>query len=195
MGNIILIKSMMLSLLFASCLLGFSNNVMADDGVRSDATSDRHKVEYIRDKDYKCIQCHKDSKQTLAGSHGEGVMQKLGKEANCTDCHGNIGPDHRDGASTVTKFSDAQSQAGTGKTHLSTDAILQANNTCMDCHSSENLREASWTHDVHAKNLTCSNCHTLHATDAKVLSYERKQLVNMCVDCHSDFNQTREEKE
>lgn len=72
-------------------------------------------------------------------------MQKLGKEANCTDCHGNIGPDHRDGASTVTKFSDAQSQAGTGKTHLSTDAILQANNTCMDCHSSENLREASWT--------------------------------------------------
>lgn len=194
MGNTKLTMAMMLQSLLVLCLLGFSINVLADDGVPSTSvTSERYKVEFTRDKDYKCTQCHKDSKHTLAGSHGQNVVDVLGKPVTCTDCHGNIGPDHRDGGSTVTKFFDAQSQAGTDKQQLSQEMILQANNSCMDCHSSDNLREASWTHDVHAKNLTCSNCHDVHAQDAKVLSYDRKMKIKMCVDCHADFNHKREE--
>jgi cytochrome c-type protein NrfB len=194
MGNTKLTMAIMLQSLLALCLLGFSINVLADDGVPShSATSERYKVEFTRDKDYKCTQCHKDSQHTLAESHGQNVVDVLGKPANCTDCHGNIGPDHRDGGSTVTKFSAAQSQAGTDKHQLSQEKILQANLACTDCHSPENLREKSWTHDVHAKNLTCSNCHDVHAKAAKVLSFDRKAKIKMCVDCHADFNHKREE--
>ncbi|MEZ8989703.1 cytochrome c nitrite reductase pentaheme subunit [Vibrio breoganii] len=194
MGNIKLTIATMLQSLLVLCLIGYSINALANDGVPSvSATSERFKVELIRDKDYKCTQCHKDSKHTLAGSHGQNVIDAMGKEANCTDCHSNIGPDHRDGGSTVIKYSDAQSQAGTDKQQLSPEMILKANSTCMDCHTPESLRESSWTHDVHAKNLTCSNCHTVHGTDAKVLSYDHKAVVGMCVDCHSDFNHKREE--
>ncbi|MDW3170866.1 cytochrome c3 family protein, partial [Vibrio sp. Y184] len=47
--------------------------------------------------------------------------------------------------------------------------------------------ESNWTHDVHAKNLPCSNCHDVHAAKTKALSYDRKQLIKQCVDCHSQF--------
>ncbi|OBT13251.1 cytochrome c nitrite reductase pentaheme subunit [Vibrio sp. UCD-FRSSP16_10] len=194
MGNIKLTIATLLRIFIASCLFGYSINALANDGVPSNsATSERFKVEFTRDKDYKCTQCHKDSKHTLAGSHGQNVIDKIGKEVNCTDCHSNIGPDHRDGASTVTKYSDAQSQAGTDKHQLPTDQILKANSMCTDCHTPERLQKANWTHDVHAKNLTCTNCHTVHATDAKVLSFDRKAKIGTCVDCHSDINHQREE--
>ncbi|GAL26022.1 cytochrome c-type protein NrfB precursor [Vibrio variabilis] len=151
-------------------------------------------MELIRDKDYKCIQCHKDSKQTLAGSHGENVVEIRGAAPSCTDCHSNIGPDHRDGASTVVKYHAAQSQPGTDKTWLDPEAILKVNSRCTDCHQPQYLREDSWTHDVHAKNLTCTNCHSVHAEKAKVLSYDHKAKIKMCVDCHKDFNEKREEE-
>jgi cytochrome c-type protein NrfB len=48
---------------------------------------------------------------------------------------------------------------------------------------------------VHAKNLTCSNCHSVHAEKAKVLSFDHKEKIKMCVDCHKDFNDKREEQE
>ncbi len=44
----------------------------------------------------------------------------------------------------------------------------------------------------HAQNLTCSNCHDVHATEAKVLGLDKKQTIKLCVDCHSDFNQKKE---
>ncbi|MPW35864.1 cytochrome c nitrite reductase pentaheme subunit [Vibrio sp. B1Z05] len=194
MGNIKLTIATMLKALIALCLFGYSINALANDGVQNhSATSERFKVEFTRDKDYKCTQCHKDSKHTLAESHGQNVIDKVGKEVNCTDCHSNIGPDHRDGASTVVKYSDAQSRAGTDKHQLPPELILEANAACTDCHTPERLRKADWTHDVHAKNLTCSNCHTVHGTDAKVLSHDHKAIVGMCVDCHSDFNHKAKE--
>jgi len=194
MGNIKLTMNIMLPLLFALCLLGLSMNVLADEDVTDHlATSERYQVKLTRDPDYKCIQCHKDSKQTLAGTHGQNIIDTLGKPAYCTDCHSNIGPDHRDGGSTVIKYADAQSQAGTDKNQLPQKQILQANHACMDCHTPESLRQGSWTHDVHAKNLTCSNCHDVHAKEAKVLSFDRKELVKMCVDCHADFNHKRQQ--
>ncbi|MCJ2376514.1 cytochrome c nitrite reductase pentaheme subunit [Vibrio sp. ZSDZ34] len=196
MGNIKLTMGMMLQALLLLCLYGFSINAFADETTsETSVESERHKVSLIRDKDYKCVQCHKDSKETLHGSHGDNAFENLGKEVNCTNCHSNIGPDHRDGGSTVIKYHDAQSQPGTNKVLLSQEAILKANSQCTECHQPQYLRKDSWTHDVHAKNLTCSNCHSVHAEKAKVLSFDHKEKIKMCVDCHKDFNDKREEQE
>ncbi len=196
MGNIKLTIVIMLKSIIAFCLCGYSLHAVADTllTAQPEDNSKRHEVTLIRDKDYKCIQCHKDSKQTLSGSHGEKVHHILDRELNCTDCHNNIGPEHRDGAPLVTKYSSAQSQQGTDKIHLNSDAILKANSLCTDCHQPHRLRNASWTHDVHAKNLTCSNCHDVHANKAKVLGLGDKERIKLCVDCHSDMNQQKEEK-
>ncbi|MCW8344550.1 cytochrome c nitrite reductase pentaheme subunit [Vibrio sp. ZSDZ65] len=196
MGNVKLTITIMLQALLAFSIYGFSLNAFADDAAlpTKGAAEERYKVELIRDKDYKCIQCHKDSKQTLSGSHGEDAISIIGKEVNCTQCHSDIGPDHRDGASTVVQYHDAQSQPGTDKVWLSPEAILKANQLCTDCHQPQYLSEDSWTHDVHAKNLTCSNCHSVHAEKAKVLSFDHKAKIKMCVDCHKDFNELREEE-
>lgn len=195
MGNIKLAIVIMLKTLLAFCLYGNSVHAFADSNVATTASdSARHEVELIRDKDYKCVQCHKDSKETLFGSHGEESHKILGRDVNCTECHNNIGPDHREGAPKVTKYSAAQSQSGTEKVFLDPAEILKANSQCTDCHQPEYLRDDSWTHDVHAKNLTCSNCHDVHAKKTKVLALDKKEKIKLCVDCHSDFNQIKEEE-
>ncbi|GAB2665967.1 cytochrome c nitrite reductase pentaheme subunit [Vibrio panuliri] len=195
MANIKLTIVMMLKLFLTLCLYGYSLHAVAESStIEATPQSMRHEVTLFRDKDYKCIQCHKDSKQTLLGSHGEQAHLELGREVNCVDCHNNIGPDHREGAPQVNKFFSAQSQQGSEKTTLEPDAILKANSQCMDCHQASKLREYSWTHDVHAKNLTCSNCHDVHASQAKVLGLERKERIKLCVDCHSDITELKEEK-
>ncbi len=196
MGNIKLAIVIMLKSILAFCLYGHSLHAVADTSTaQPEGKSTRHEVTFIRDKDYKCIQCHKDSKQTLMGSHGSEAQKVLDRTIGCTECHNNIGPEHRDGAPLVTKYSSIQSQPGTGKHSLTPDAILKANSQCVDCHQPHDLRDSSWTHDVHAKNLTCSNCHDVHANKAKVLGLEdNKEQIELCVDCHSDFNQLKEEQ-
>ncbi len=196
MGNIKLAIVIMLKSIIAFCLCGYSLHAVADTlTVQPEDKSERHEVTFIRDKNYKCIQCHKDSKQTLSGSHGEEVHNILDRELYCTDCHNSIDPQHhRDGAPFITKYTSAQSQVGTNKKYLSPDAILEANSQCTDCHQPHHLRDSSWTHDVHAKNLTCSNCHDVHANKTKVLGLEEKERIKLCVDCHSDFNRLKEEK-
>lgn len=196
MGNIKLAIVIMLKSLLAFCLYGYSLHAVADTStVQSEEKSARHEVTLIRDKDYKCIQCHKDSQKSIHQTHTPEKFEKIGKTLNCTTCHGNISPDHREGAPVVTKYSSAQSQEGVNKVHLSQQGVLDANSQCMNCHTPERLQKASWTHDVHAKNLTCSNCHDVHAEKkSQILSLERKERIKLCVDCHSDFNQLKKEK-
>ncbi|EEX66594.1 MULTISPECIES: cytochrome c nitrite reductase pentaheme subunit [Vibrio] len=195
MGKVQFAIAIMLKSLLAFCLYGYSIYAVAESSdKKSEASPQRHEVTFIRDADYKCVQCHKDAKNTLLESHSEQALQQAGRELNCTNCHSNIGPEHRNGAEDVTKYFSAQSQPGNEKVYLEPEQILQANSVCMDCHQPEKLREKSWTHDVHAKNLTCSNCHTVHAMDAKVLSFDHKQKIKLCVDCHSDFKAKEEEK-
>ncbi len=190
MGKVKLAIATMLKLTFAFCLYGLSLNVAADESPQVEAnSSNRHEVTLIRDRDYACTQCHKDEKETLKGSHGEESFAILKRDVNCVECHKSIGPDHREGAPQVIKYSAAQSKVGTEKVTLSFDEILQANSQCTDCHTPDRLREDSWTHDVHAKNLTCSSCHIVHGEKEAVLSFDHSAKIKMCVDCHVDFNQ------
>lgn len=152
MGKVKLAIATMLKLTFAFCLYGLSLNVAADESPQVEAnSSNRHEVTLIRDRDYACTQCHKDEKETLKGSHGEESFAILKRDVNCVECHKSIGPDHREGAPQVMKYSAAQSKVGTEKVTLSFDEILQANSQCTDCHTPDRLREDSWTHDVTLK--------------------------------------------
>jgi len=178
MGNIKLTIETMLKLLFVFAIYGFSIAAHATSSEPIEgAQAERHQVELIRDRDYKCLQCHKDAKETLNLSHDPQALLSQGKQLNCTNCHSNIGPDHREGAPDVIKFSAAQSKEVHDKVFLDPSMILKANSQCVDCHAPTQLREIHWTHDVHAKNLTCSNCHDVHAAKTKALSYDRKQLI------------------
>ncbi|MEH6453414.1 MAG: multiheme c-type cytochrome, partial [Psychromonas sp.] len=113
------------------------------------------------------------------------------------ECHESIGPNHRVDAPQVIKYSAAQSKIGQqNKVLLDSDAILKANSNCTDCHAPDDLREKAWVHDVHAKNATCSSCHSVHVDGDKVgiQALDGKQKIGMCVDCHSDFNLIDEDK-
>ncbi|WP_070962796.1 cytochrome c nitrite reductase pentaheme subunit [Vibrio sonorensis] len=192
MGKIKLAIVIMLKIILAFCLYGYSLHVVSDSNIsKQREQEDRHVVTPIRDKDYKCTQCHKDAKETLLQSHGEGSQKILQRELTCTECHNNIGPDHREGAPQVIKYSSAQSEHGSNKTFLTPEEVLKANQLCTDCHQPQYLQEDSWTHDVHADNLTCSNCHDVHGNKGKVLSLDHKEKIQLCVDCHSDFNQLK----
>ncbi|QUM76817.1 cytochrome c nitrite reductase pentaheme subunit [Moritella sp. 24] len=199
MGNVKLAIRTTISFLLFICIYGFNFSVTAESsnsqnlGVNTDG---RHEVTFIRDSDNACTQCHKDSKETRQGTHGEKVVAEIGRDLKCVECHNTIGPDHRENPSQVTKFSAAQSQIGTHKTLLDFDAILKATGNCTECHTSERLQEKTWVHDVHAKKATCSSCHVIHADGEKegMQALERKAQIAQCVDCHKDFNLKKEDK-
>lgn len=199
MGNLKMTTAIILKFLLILWSYGYSVQVSANTSevTASEATTNvsRSARSSTRDKDTKCVQCHKKLKSSIQGSHGEEVADTLGHPVYCVDCHGNIGSNHRNGAPLVTKYRSAQSQVGTEKVHLSQSDILMANSKCTDCHTSSSLQKKAWVHDVHAQNLTCSNCHIVHGSKQKVLSFDRKEKIKLCVDCHSDFNEKQIEQE
>ncbi|WP_017221427.1 multiheme c-type cytochrome [Moritella dasanensis] len=199
MGNVKLAIRTTISFLLIICIYGLNFSVAAEssdhDALTTSADS-RHQVTFIRDSDNACTQCHKDSKETRQGTHGEKATVKLGRDLKCVECHNTIGPDHRENASQVTTYSAAQSEVGTHKSLLDFDAILKATGNCTECHTSERLQEKTWVHDVHAKKATCSSCHVIHADGEKegMQALERKAQIAQCVDCHKDFNLIKKDK-
>ncbi|NQZ91031.1 MAG: cytochrome c nitrite reductase pentaheme subunit [Moritella sp.] len=199
MGNAKLAIRTTISFLLFICIYGFNFSAAAESpesSVINASTDSRHEVTFNRDSDYACTQCHKDSKETRQGTHGEKVVAELGRDLKCVECHNTVGPNHRENASQVTKFSSAQSEIGTHKNLLDFGAILKATGNCTECHTSEKLQEKTWVHDVHAKKATCSSCHVIHADGEKegMQALERKEQIAQCVDCHKDFNLKKEDK-
>jgi len=194
MDNVKLTMMTIINSLLIICIYGFSSSALAETSPTSnvDQNSTRHVVTYNLDSDYKCTQCHQDAKPALQGTHGALVTEALGKEVKCVQCHDSVSAAHRENSPQVTKYSPAQSKIASGKHQLSVDAILQSTANCTSCHTPEKLQEQNWTHDVHAKNATCSNCHVVHADGEKVgiQAQPKKQQIEVCVTCHQDFNAT-----
>ena len=199
MDNVKLAITTIINSLLIICIYGFSPTALAEAPPINNAqeNSTRHVVTLTRDSDYKCTQCHKDSKETLAGTHGENAIEKLGKEVKCVQCHDSISAQHRENSPQVTKHSPAQSKIAEGKHQLDFDAILDSTANCNACHTPERLREDNWTHDVHAKNATCSNCHSVHADGKKegIQSESEQDQKEYCVTCHKGFNPTDDQGE
>lgn len=199
MGNVKLAIRTTISFLLFICIYGFNFSVTAESPTRSnidESTNSRHEVTFNRDSDYACTQCHKDSKETRQGTHGEKAVEKIGRDLKCVECHNTVGPNHREDTAKVTKFSPAQSEIGSHKNLLDFDAILKATGNCTECHTPKKLQEKTWVHDVHAKKATCSSCHVIHADGEKegMQALERKEQIAQCVDCHKDFNLKKEDK-
>ncbi|MDX1300981.1 cytochrome c nitrite reductase pentaheme subunit [Photobacterium sp.] len=200
MGNCKVAINTMLTFFVAICIFGFSMNVAADSDTQEATVADpvvinqgsgQHVVKFIRDRDYACTQCHKDEKDVLRGAHADAVHAQTNRDVTCVDCHSKVGKNHRDGAVEVTKFALAQSVAGSEKPAADPAWIKQQNNTCVNCHEPKDLSEANWTHDVHALDLSCASCHTMHPSADPMKGIERKSKIKMCVDCHSDLKKEK----
>lgn len=197
MGNSKVALNRMLTVLVAILVWGYSMNVAADSepGQVANATtqhsvspqtSERHVVEFIRDRNYACTQCHKDEQDTLKGTHGDAIHTSANRNVSCVDCHGTISDEHRNGAPTVIKFAPSQSVAGTTKPAADPRWIAQQNETCVNCHDPHDLREVNWTHDVHALDLSCASCHNVHPEQDPMKGISKSSKIKLCVDCHSD---------
>lgn len=134
------------------------------------------------------------------------VQAALAKDAECTACHdatsghlsgiytgrhGNKADSRTPGCQTCHGLSEAHKGDPTNKSpevvfgaklkHLSSAADRNA--ACLSCHGKNVLPRANWngsTHDTHG--LACSDCHSTHATDPKVLNKATQSEV--CFTCH-----------
>ncbi|MCE9679329.1 cytochrome c3 family protein [Shewanella sp. AS1] len=113
-----------------------------------------------------CIKCHKRNGQ-LVGIHGNQALGIL-----CQDCHGEQGTHPKKESSINTFGADSQM------------TVTQRVAVCLTCHDHQALAEAEWTHNVHASQLGCGQCHQLHPEQDPILSMDDKQRSQLCVSCH-----------
>ena len=140
-----------------------------------------HEVEFLRNPDKACTDCHKEQSEGMHGKHGQATNPNNLAPVTCTNCHGLPSPQHREGVKDVMRFSDSFNNKQSTETY----PIAEQNGVCMSCHEPKPLREALWAHDVHATKLTCTSCHQLHPAKEPMVAIPEKSRIKLCVDCHS----------
>ncbi|RQM72856.1 cytochrome c nitrite reductase pentaheme subunit [Aeromonas jandaei] len=140
-----------------------------------------HEVEFLRNPDAACTDCHKEQSEGMHGKHGQATNPNNLAPVTCTNCHGQPSPQHREGVKDVMRFSHSLKDKETIKLY----PISEQNGVCMSCHEPKELREALWAHDVHATKLTCTSCHQLHPAKEPMVGIPEKSRIKLCVDCHS----------
>lgn len=147
-----------------------------------------HEVEFLRNPDKACTDCHKEQSERMHGKHGQATNPNNLAPVTCTNCHGQPSPQHREGVKDVMRFSDSFNDKKSGlaeKQSTVSYPIAEQNGVCMSCHEPKVLREALWAHDVHATKLTCTSCHQLHPAKEPMVAIPEKSRIKLCVDCHS----------
>lgn len=140
-----------------------------------------HEVEFLRNPDKACTDCHKEQSEGMHGKHGQATNPNNLAPVTCTNCHGQPSPQHREGVKDVMRFSHSQKD----KESIKLYPISEQNGVCMSCHEPKPLREALWAHDMHATKLTCTSCHQLHPAKEPMVGIPEKSRIKLCVDCHS----------
>ncbi|WP_323886342.1 cytochrome c nitrite reductase pentaheme subunit [Aeromonas allosaccharophila] len=140
-----------------------------------------HEVEFLRNPDKACTDCHKEQSEGMHGKHGQATNPNNLAPVTCTNCHGQPSPQHREGVKDVMRFSHSLKD----KESIKLYPISEQNGVCMSCHEPKELREALWAHDVHAIKLTCTSCHQLHPAKEPMVGIPEKSRIKLCVDCHS----------
>ncbi|MGR1182522.1 cytochrome c nitrite reductase pentaheme subunit [Aeromonas veronii] len=140
-----------------------------------------HEVEFLRNPDKACTDCHKEQSEGMHGKHGQATNPNNLAPVTCTNCHGQPSPQHREGVKDVMRFSHSLKD----KESIKLYPIAEQNGVCMSCHEPKVLREALWAHDVHATKLTCTSCHQLHPVKEPMVGIPEKSRIKLCVDCHS----------
>ncbi len=145
------------------------------------AVSATQEVEFLRNPDKACTDCHKEQSEGMHGKHGQATNPNNLAPVTCTNCHGQPSPQHREGVKDVMRFSHSLKD----KESIKLYPISEQNGVCMSCHEPKELREALWAHDVHATKLTCTSCHQLHPAKEPMVGIPEKSRIKLCVDCHS----------
>ncbi|MFQ1785826.1 cytochrome c nitrite reductase pentaheme subunit [Aeromonas veronii] len=140
-----------------------------------------HEVEFLRNPDKACTDCHKEQSEGMHGKHGQATNPNNLAPVTCTNCHGQPSPQHREGVKDVMRFSHSLKD----KESIKLYPISEQNGVCMSCHEPKPLREALWAHEVHATKLTCTSCHQLHPAKEPMVGIPEKSRIKLCVDCHS----------
>ncbi|MFM5125576.1 cytochrome c nitrite reductase pentaheme subunit [Aeromonas veronii] len=140
-----------------------------------------HEVEFLRNPDKACTDCHKEQSEGMHGKHGQATNPNNLAPVTCTNCHGQPSPQHREGVKDVMRFSHSLKD----KESIKLYPISEQNGVCMSCHEPKELRQALWAHDVHATKLTCTSCHQLHPAKEPMVGIPEKSRIKLCVDCHS----------
>ena len=117
--------------------------------------------------DAQCTKCHDESgapKILLIGKTKHGTVAD-GRTPTCTSCHGESEA-HQKGPSG-------------GNAQAKPDVVFKAKGgvaseaqsaSCIACHKSDSNR-SHWAGSTHeSRDVTCANCHTVHAAKDKVLS-------------------------
>ena len=140
-----------------------------------------HEVEFLRNPDKACTDCHKEQSEGMHGKHGQATNPNNLAPVTCTNCHGQPSLQHREGVKDVMRFSHSLKD----KESIKLYPISEQNGVCMSCHEPKVLREVLWAHDVHATKLTCTSCHQLHPAKEPMVGIPEKSRIRLCVDCHS----------
>jgi DmsE family decaheme c-type cytochrome len=134
----------------------------------------------LRD-DAKCTKCHDeaDAPNLLHIGKTKHGTTADGRTPSCTNCHGDS-ESHQKGASG-------------SKDRPKPDVVFSKNGgvapeaqsaQCMACHKSDTSR-SHWAGSTHeSRDVTCANCHTVHAPKDKVLS--KVTQFEVCFACHQD---------
>ncbi|PKH56632.1 nitrite reductase [Shewanella sp. Choline-02u-19] len=113
-----------------------------------------------------CLKCHKRNGQML------GLHANQGLALTCEDCHGEKGKHPRKGASIIAFGAKSDT------------AIKTQAQQCLACHEHQQLATVHWTHNVHAKRVSCGQCHQLHPETDPALLLSGPALNQSCAKCH-----------
>ena len=116
-------------------------------------------------KDVACTGCHGPSspKPTFAIYQTRHGNKADPRTPGCENCHGQSATHIKDPASAPDVVFGGKSK------HMSSADARSA--SCLACHESKVLPQANWAGSQHqSRDVTCSDCHNIHAPDQKVLS-------------------------
>ncbi len=136
-------------------------------------------VDLVLKGDAKCTKCHDEGdspKMLHIGKTKHGTTAD-GRTPTCTSCHG-ASDSHIGGSSNNRPKPDV-----VFKTKGGTSAAAQSA-SCVACHKSDSNR-THWAGSTHeSRDVSCTNCHSIHVAKDKVLS--KSTEFEVCFACHKE---------
>ncbi len=130
-----------------------------------------------------CLQCHTDKEGFHKNIHAKAMPKAKGIsfEQTCETCHG-PGAKH---ASAGGDKNNADFFAIKKRKKMKPSELSE---TCLECHSG--AKRMHWLGSTHeAKNVQCTNCHSMHneaANGGKEPLLTKKTQAEVCFQCHAE---------
>ncbi len=141
------------------------------------------KVDLFLKGDAKCTECHDEGdgpKILHMGKTKHGTVAD-GRTPTCTKCHGESDEHIKTANAGGDKKPAKPDVVFTTKGGAAAEAQSA---TCIGCHKSDSKR-SHWEGSIHqSRDVSCTNCHTLHVAKDKILS--KATEFEVCFACHKE---------